>query len=65
MHFPVEEDYDGSSPFGPAKRILDFRFWILDLKSESESSRPEFLLQGEPEPMFALKSPSDFTVVVT
>ena len=30
MHFAVDEDDDGSSPFGPANYILDFRFWILD-----------------------------------
>jgi hypothetical protein len=30
MHFPVEEDDDGSSPFGPAISVLAFGFWILD-----------------------------------
>ena len=30
MHFAVDEDDDGSSPFGPARSILNFTFWILD-----------------------------------
>jgi hypothetical protein len=30
MHFTVYEDDDGSSPFGPATSILDFRFLISD-----------------------------------
>jgi hypothetical protein len=42
MHFPVEEDHDGSSPFGPAISILDFGFRILDLKSQSKRPHPQF-----------------------
>jgi hypothetical protein len=29
MHFPVEEDDDGSNPFGPAISIWEFGFRIL------------------------------------
>ena len=63
MHFPVEEDDDGSSPFGPAKPISDFRFWILDSKSPMKTwnhiqvrTSYDNVLQKETKRMFTRKS---------
>ena len=68
LHFPVEEDDDGSSPFGPAILYFqDGRLAETDQRRHEEpkslvryQERPPILIQ-EIKPMFALKSPVDFT----
>lgn len=63
MHFAVDEDDDGSSPFGPAmciERAFQPVNWIpTDSKVRRTKSTKENTT------MFALKSPLDFTPVAT
>jgi hypothetical protein len=48
MHFPVEEDDDGSSPFGPAN--ISFRYDALAETDQRRSEEPKSLARYQERP---------------